>query len=336
MGHAYGLPHSVVPGGWEYSHAYDILAAPSGNCGSWWDASGFNPRLAASSLLINTVAAAPSEIFDDEAAKPDRIVHPVSPREVYAWREAVPELQVTRRLYRGMCEHNAHVEAALATFRIGSPRSRASARKADSASGSNNGGAPPSSSMLPTTADSGTLAVPDWPGHVPGQPTLRRGPTTQPPVGARDRVARMADRERFAQHQKDPACAGCHTRIDGLGNAFEQFDAIGAFRTEERPAGLTVDTSGVVSAGLLTDVPETPVASSRELLELLSQHEDVHRCFASNLYRFSAAAHGRQIETQFLQLRDSLDVTARASVTELLVAYAGSDLFTQRATEGAN
>jgi predicted permease len=35
-----------------------------------------------------------SGIFDDEAAKSDRIVHPVSPREVHAWREAVPGLQV--------------------------------------------------------------------------------------------------------------------------------------------------------------------------------------------------------------------------------------------------
>jgi hypothetical protein len=29
----------------------------------------------------------------------------------------LPIKKVTRRLYRGMCEHNAHVEAALATFR---------------------------------------------------------------------------------------------------------------------------------------------------------------------------------------------------------------------------
>jgi predicted permease len=35
-----------------------------------------------------------SGIFDDEAAKPDRIVHMVSPLEVNAWREAVPGLQV--------------------------------------------------------------------------------------------------------------------------------------------------------------------------------------------------------------------------------------------------
>jgi len=36
-----------------------------------------------------------SGTFDDSALKADRIVHPVSPREVNAWREAVPGLQVT-------------------------------------------------------------------------------------------------------------------------------------------------------------------------------------------------------------------------------------------------
>ncbi len=175
--------------------------------------------------------------------------------------------------------------------------------------------------------------------EAPGDPTSLA--ITIPPTPAADQYT--TTRERFAQHEQDPACAGCHISIDGLGDAFEQFDAVGAVRTEERPPGLPtempglpVDTSGVMSAGLLTDVPETPVASSRELLALLAQHQDVHRCFARNLYRFAVAAHGSQIETQFLQLWETLDAPARASVTELLVAYAGSDLFAQRGTEGAN
>jgi hypothetical protein len=150
-------------------------------------------------------------------------------------------------------------------------------------------------------------------------------------------------RQRFARHEQDPACAGCHVSIDGLGDSFEEFDAVGALRTEERPPGLPteepglpIDTSGVIEAGLLTDVPETSVASSRELLELLSHNEDVYRCFARNLYRFAVATHGPQIEDQFLHLYDALDATARASVTELLVAYVGSDLFAQRSVAGAN
>ncbi len=173
----------------------------------------------------------------------------------------------------------------------------------------------------------------------PGDPSSLS--ITVPPAPAPDE--HTTTRERFARHENDPACAGCHIRIDGLGDSFEEFDAVGAVRTEERPPGLPseepglpVDTGGVIGAGLLTDVPETPVASSVELLALVSHHEDVYRCFASNLYRFAVATNGSELETQFLHLWDTLDATARASVTELLVAYVGSDLFAQRTTGGAN
>jgi Protein of unknown function (DUF1592)/Protein of unknown function (DUF1588)/Protein of unknown function (DUF1595) len=173
----------------------------------------------------------------------------------------------------------------------------------------------------------------------PGDPTSLS--ISIPPTPAPD--AHTTTRQRFALHETNPACAGCHIPIDGLGDTFEEFDAVGALRTEERPPGLPkeepglpVDTSGVIGDGLLTGIPETKVASSRELLELLSHQEDVYRCFARNLYRFAVATHGGPIEAQFLQLWDALDPTARASVTELLVAYAGSDLFAQRATQGAD
>jgi hypothetical protein len=162
-------------------------------------------------------------------------------------------------------------------------------------------------------------------------------PPTPPPDG------HTTTRQRFAQHENDPACAGCHVPIDGLGDSFEEFDAVGALRTEERPPGLPteepglpVDTSGVICDELLTDFPETNVASSRELLELLSHQEDVYRCFARNLYRFAAATHGDPIEAQFLHWWDTLDTRARASVTEVLVAYVGSNLFARRVAGGAN
>jgi hypothetical protein len=173
----------------------------------------------------------------------------------------------------------------------------------------------------------------------PGDPTSLS--ISIPPTPAPD--AHTTTRQRFALHENNPACAGCHIPIDGLGDTFEEFDAVGALRTEERPPGLPqeepglpVDTSGVIGDGLLTGIPETKVANSRELLELLSHQEDVYRCFARNLYRFAVATHGDPIEAQFLQLWVALDATARASVTELLVAYTGSDLFAQRVTQGAN
>ena len=38
-------------------------------------------------------------------------------------------------------------------------------------------------------------------------------------------------RERMEQHRKNPACASCHQRMDPLGFALENFDALGKWRT---------------------------------------------------------------------------------------------------------
>lgn len=54
-------------------------------------------------------------------------------------------------------------------------------------------------------------------------------------------------RERLAQHRANPSCAGCHSRIDPLGFALENFDPIGRWRDEE--AGKPVDNSAEMPDG---------------------------------------------------------------------------------------
>ena len=41
----------------------------------------------------------------------------------------------------------------------------------------------------------------------------------------------MTLKERIANHRDDPACYSCHARIDPWGIAFENYDAMGKFRT---------------------------------------------------------------------------------------------------------
>ena len=42
----------------------------------------------------------------------------------------------------------------------------------------------------------------------------------------------MTLKERIADHRNKPACASCHSRIDPWGIAFENYDALGSFRTQ--------------------------------------------------------------------------------------------------------
>jgi hypothetical protein len=54
-------------------------------------------------------------------------------------------------------------------------------------------------------------------------------------------------RERLAQHRQNPACAGCHSRIDPIGFALENYDALGQWRTED--AGGPIDNTGELPDG---------------------------------------------------------------------------------------
>lgn len=54
-------------------------------------------------------------------------------------------------------------------------------------------------------------------------------------------------RQRMEQHRANPACANCHAKMDPLGFAFENYDAIGAFRTKD--GEFPIETAGVLPDG---------------------------------------------------------------------------------------
>lgn len=61
-------------------------------------------------------------------------------------------------------------------------------------------------------------------------------------------------RERLAQHRANPACATCHSRIDPLGFALENYDVLGRWRTED--AGKPIDAKGELPDGTVFDGPD--------------------------------------------------------------------------------
>jgi hypothetical protein len=54
-------------------------------------------------------------------------------------------------------------------------------------------------------------------------------------------------RDAMIQHRANPACASCHARMDPIGFAMENFDAIGRWR--DRDAGNPIDASGAFPGG---------------------------------------------------------------------------------------
>ena len=88
-------------------------------------------------------------------------------------------------------------------------------------------------------------------------------------------------RDRFAEHEANPICAGCHVLIDPVGLAFENYDPIGQWRDTE--LGKSIDASGDLTD---TDV-EGPFVGVVEMAGKLAQSSLVSECFVRQWFRFA-------------------------------------------------
>ena len=79
-------------------------------------------------------------------------------------------------------------------------------------------------------------------------------PVPPPPPGVDTNIdnkpgaTNLSMRERLAQHRQSPTCNSCHSVIDPLGFALENFDVIGGWRTKDE-GGRPVDSSGMTTSG---------------------------------------------------------------------------------------
>jgi len=98
-------------------------------------------------------------------------------------------------------------------------------------------------------------------------------------------IAPRTMRERLELHRATPGCAGCHSLIDPLGFALENFDAVGAWR--ELDAGTPVDARGGLADG-------TPVEGVTELREALAAEPE--RFAATVTEKLTIYALGRGLQ----------------------------------------
>lgn len=104
-------------------------------------------------------------------------------------------------------------------------------------------------------------------------------PDDVPPINEKD-SSHLSIRERFKAHRENPNCAGCHNKLDPLGFAFENFDALGRWR-EVYPDGHKVDMSGTLFGKYpFKSVPEFKDA-------ILKEKDRFTRAFAKHLLRFA-------------------------------------------------
>jgi hypothetical protein len=111
-------------------------------------------------------------------------------------------------------------------------------------------------------------------------------PPDVPELSADDKsVAQGSLRQRMEQHRKNPSCANCHAKMDPIGFALENFNAIGAFRAKD--GNFDIDASGEFSDGTTFKGP----ADLKNIVKL--KKDDFTRCLAEKMMIY---ALGRGLE----------------------------------------
>ena len=168
--------------------------------------------------------------------------------------------------------------------------------------------------------------VPAPPGNIP-KPEMD-GPST-------------TTRERFAKHAEQACAKGCHALFDPWGFAFENFDQLGHYRTQEN--GKTVDASGELQAGGVvggTTPKQTvvPFKNGLELVNALAANDEVSWCTSRHWSRYmlgrpEGEADVGALTNAYVSAAYQVDRTARRpfSVKDFLVSIVGTKAFRFRA-----
>ena len=110
-------------------------------------------------------------------------------------------------------------------------------------------------------------------------------PPNVPSLEESSKTAPTTVRERLEQHRQNPVCASCHSRMDPLGFALENFDAIGRWRDTD--GGISIDATANLPDGSTVD---GPVAFRNALI---ARHEEFVGNFTEKLLTY---ALGRGVE----------------------------------------
>src|SRR6185295_11719691 len=121
--------------------------------------------------------------------------------------------------------------------------------------------------------------------QILGQPPPPPPPNVPELAESKDAVATGSLRQRMEQHRANPACANCHARMDAIGFAMENFNAVGAWRVKD--GNFDVDPAGTLPDG-------TKISGVADLKKtILAKKELFARCLIEKMLIY---ALGRGLE----------------------------------------
>ena len=132
-------------------------------------------------------------------------------------------------------------------------------------------------------------------------------------------------RQQMEQHRANPSCATCHQRMDPLGFGLENFDAIGAWRTQEN--GLAIDATGELPDG-------SKFAGPAELRKvLLTKKQLFVRCLTDKLLTYAIGRGTERSDRCFIEKIVKQAEKDDYRFTDLIIHLVKSDPFQKRRVE---
>jgi hypothetical protein len=125
-------------------------------------------------------------------------------------------------------------------------------------------------------------------------------------------------REQLEVHRDQAACAGCHNLMDPIGFAFENYDAIGAYRTVDEN-GLTLDST--------TEIDGTMVGNATEVGDVIAMLPAAGECIAQRFYEHAGAHLVEKGEEDALQEVIDEFVASDFDFRSLVIALVVNDGF---------
>jgi len=136
-------------------------------------------------------------------------------------------------------------------------------------------------------------------------------------------------REKLAAHIADENCASCHARIDPLGLAFDNFDAIGRWRTEEVVRNGVGDNPPIDASGTLPDGSSFSDAKEFKQL-LLNDRDQFARAFVEKLANYALRRAMTVDDEAALAAITSQAKTHHYQIRDLITELVTSEIFIKR------
>jgi cytochrome c553 len=145
----------------------------------------------------------------------------------------------------------------------------------------------------------------------------------------------LTTRERVTLQTKGESCQSCHRMINPLGFAFENFDAVGRFRTTER--GKPIDATGAYLTKAGDPVKFTNV---RDLAKYLANSDETHSAFVEQLFHYlikqPIRAFGPDTRSKLENSFSASDFNMRKLTVEIAVTAALAESGGQKSEVGTS